>query len=176
MARGSIVTKGGEGTFEGIGVDTRALQSQLKELMKQVSDLKTQKTIHRKVGNEYKKVMKKNIKDAKEVFRIRRGARKGKPYAMDIPIGTLRRSVKVWLINNQNSTFWVGPKVGRRQAVESDGWFANIVEGDDQFVKGNNRNKGVFEESIKKATPAAFKKMQELYKAEIERTVKATKK
>ena len=59
--------------------------------------------------------------------------------------------------------------------MNRDGWFANIVEGDDQFIKGSNRNKDVFFKSITAAAPKAFDKMREQYRKEIAKTVNATR-
>jgi len=159
---------------------TTPLEKQFKEIAKHIKDSKTQRKIHRTAGNVIKKEMIGNIRDARETIRLRRGHTKrsatfGKPYKMDIPVGTLRRSVKVWLINNQQNAYWVGPRVGRRAPVNRDGWFANIVEGDDQFIKGSNRNKDVFFKSITAAAPKAFEKMRQQYRKEIAKTVNATR-
>tara|TARA_R100001509_G_scaffold88513_1_gene50499 strand:- start:554 stop:1069 length:516 start_codon:yes stop_codon:yes gene_type:complete len=159
---------------------TAPLEKQFKEIAKHIKDNKTQRKIHRTAGNVIKKEMIGNIRDARETIRLRRGHTKrsatfGKPYKMDIPVGTLRRSVKVWLISNQQNAYWVGPRVGRRAPVNRDGWFANIVEGGDQFIKGSNRNKDVFFKSITAAAPKAFDKMRQQYRKEIAKTVNATR-
>ena len=115
--------------------------------------------------------MQKNIEDAREVIRIRRG----KQTPLDIPIGTLNRSVRVWLIDKQANTYWVGPRVGRRMPLDSDGWFANIVEGGDQKF-GGGRNKGVFERSIAAQRSAAFTLIKKRYERAIKKAAKAKKK
>tara|TARA_R100001510_G_C7632500_1_gene191137 strand:+ start:58 stop:573 length:516 start_codon:yes stop_codon:yes gene_type:complete len=171
MAKGSLEMKGAGTGFEGIGVDIKPLMKQLENLRKQINDDKVQRRIHREVGKLYKDEMKNNIKDAREVIRIRRG--KQKP--LDIPIGTLNRSVRVWLIDKQANTYWVGPRVGRRMPLDSDGWFANIVEGGDAKF-GEGRNKGVFERSIANKRTAAFNLMRERYKRAIRKAAKAKKK
>ena len=171
MAKGSLEMKGAGTGFEGIGVDIKPLMKQLEHLRKQINDDKVQRRIHREVGKLYKDEMKNNIKDAREVIRIRRG--KQKP--LDIPIGTLNRSVRVWLIDKQANTYWVGPRVGRRMPLNSDGWFANIVEGGDGKF-GEGRNKGVFERSIRNKRNAAFTMMQTKYKKAIAKAAKAKKK
>ena len=171
MAKGSLEMKGAGTGFEGIGVDTKPLMKQLEEMRKQIADKNVQRRIHRQVGKLYKDEMKNNIKDAREVIRVRRG--KQKP--LDIPIGTLNRSVRVWLIDKQANTYWVGPRVGRRMALDSDGWFANIVEGGDQKF-GPGRNKSVFERSIRAKRGEAFKMMQTKYKKAIDKAAKAKKK
>lgn len=165
MAQGSLEQKGGKVGFEGIGADIKPLLKQFEQLRKQVSDQNVQKRIHRAVGKIYKDEMLNNIVDAKQTIRIRRGGTGG----FDIKPGTLRRSVKVWQIDKQHSTYWVGPRVGRRAPKDADGWFANIVEGDDQFIKGNNRNKGVFARSIANKRGEAFEKMRKKYKFQIDK-------
>lgn len=168
MAQGSLEQKGGKVGFEGIGADIKPLLKQFEQLRKQVTDQNVQKRIHRAVGKIYKDEMLNNIVDAKETIRIRRGGKGG----FDIKPGTLRRSVKVWQIDKQHSTFWVGPRVGRRAPKDADAWFANIVEGDDQFIKGNNRNKGVFGRSIANKRGEAFEKMRKKYKFQIDKVAR----
>jgi hypothetical protein len=169
MAQGSLEQKGGKVGFEGIGADIKPLMKQFEQLRKQVSDPKIQKQIHRSIGKIYKDEMINNIVDARETVRIRRGGKGG----FDIEPGTLRRSIKVWLINKQKSTYWVGPRAGKRAPKNGDGWFANIVEGDDQYVKGNNRNKGVFARSIANKRGEALTKMRKKYEFQIRKAAKA---
>jgi len=175
MARGSLEMKGGGTGFEGIGVDIGPLMKQFEELRKQVNDKNVQKRIHRSVGNIYKKEMVANIKDAREVIRIRRGQKEIKK-TDNIEIGTLRRSIRVWQIDKQYATFWVGPRVGKRMKHENDGWFANIVEGGDQKF-GGGRNEGVFERSIRNKQQEAFTQMRKKYEFQIRKAArKAAKK
>ena len=171
MARGSLEMKGAGTGFEGIGVDIKPLMKQLEHMRKQIADKNVQRRIHRAVGKVYKDEMQTNIKDAREVIRIRRG--KQKP--LDIPIGTLNRSVRVWLIDKQANTYWVGPRVGRRMPLDEDGWFANIVEGGDGKF-GEGRNKGVFERSIRNKRTEALNLMRKRYKKAIDKAAKAKKK
>jgi len=148
---------------------TTPLEKQFAELRKQVSDPKKQKSIHRSAGNVIKKEMTSRIQDAREVVRIRRGPDSD---PLDIPIGTLRRSIRVWLIDKQQTSYWVGPRVGRRMPVDRDGWFANIVEGGDQKF-GQGRNKGVFYDSITTAAPRAYELMKRKYQNQINKAAKA---
>ena len=168
MAQGSLEQKGGKLGFEGNGADIKPLMKQFEQLRKQVTDQNVQKRIHRAVGKIYKDEMLNNIVDARETIRIRRGGKGG----FDIKPGTLRRSIKVWLIDKQKSTYWVGPRAGKRAPKDGDGWFANIVEGDDQYVKGNNRNKGVFARSIANKRSEAFEKMRKKYKFQIDKVAR----
>ena len=167
MAQGSLEQKGGKVGFEGIGADIKPLMKQFEQLRKQVSDTNVQTRIHRSVGNLYKKEMVGNIKDAREVIRVRRGG-KGGP---DIKVGTLRRSIKVWKIDKRFSTFWIGPRVGRRAPKDSDAWLANIVEGGDQKF-GGNKQKGVFERSIANTRAAAFEAMKKKYNFQIRKAAR----
>jgi len=169
MAQGSLEQKGGKVGFEGIGADIKPLLKQFEQMRKQVTNPKIQKQIHRAVGKIYKDEMLNNIVDAREIIRIRRGGKGG----FDIKPGTLRRSIKVWLIDKQKSTYWVGPRAGKRAPKDGDGWFANIVEGDDQYVKGNNRNKGVFARSIANKRGEALTKMRKKYEFQIRKAAKA---
>lgn len=147
---------------------TTPLEKQFAQLRKEVRDPKIQKRIHRAAGKVIQDEMLSNIQDAREVVRIRRN--KGK-YKLDIPVGTMRRSIRVWLIDKQNTSYWVGPRVGRRMPVESDAWFANIVEGGDQKF-GQGRNKGVFRESITSAAPRAFELMRKKYEFQIRKVAR----
>ena len=167
MAQGSLEAKGSGVGFEGIGADIKPLLKQFEQLRKQVSDPEVQTRIHRSVGNLYKKEMIGNIQDASEVIRIRRG--KGKP--LDIKPGTMRRSIKVWQIDKRYSTFWVGPRVGRRAPKDSDGWFANIVEGGDQKF-GGNKQKGLFARSIANTRGAALTAMKKKYDFQIRKAAR----
>tara|TARA_R110000796_G_C14508646_1_gene429652 strand:+ start:440 stop:964 length:525 start_codon:yes stop_codon:yes gene_type:complete len=169
---GGLEFKGGGTGFEGIGVDDRALMKQLEALRKQVADKKVQVRIHRRVGRMYQKEMLAHIYEARETIRVRRGRQS----PIDIAPGTLRRSIRVWQIDKKNSTFWAGPRVGRKMPADSDAWFANIVEGDDQFIKGTNRHKDVFKNSIAATTPKALESMRKSYKKAIDKQVKKTRK
>ena len=172
MAQGSLEQKGGKVGFEGIGADIKPLLKQFEQMRKQVTNPKIQKQIHRAVGKIYKDEMLNNIVDARETIRIRRGQKEIKD-SDNIKAGTLRRSIKVWLIDKQKSTYWVGPRVGRKAPKDADAWFANIVEGDDQFIKGNNRNKGVFARSIANKRGEALTKMRKKYEFQIRKAAKA---
>jgi hypothetical protein len=159
---------------------TTPLEKQLKEIAKHIKEDKLQRRIHRVSGNVIKKEMVSNIRDAKETIRVRRGHTKrsktfGTPYSYDVPVGTLRRSIKVWLINKYTNTYWVGPKVGRKQPPRTDGWFANIVEGGDQQFGNSNRNTDVFYNSIVAAAPKALERMKKQYLKEIKRKANATR-
>ena len=160
---------------------TAPLEKQLKEIAKHIKENKLQRRIHRVSGNVIKKEMVSNIRDAKEVIRVRRGHTPrsktyGKPYSYDVPVGTLRRSIKVWLISKNQNAYWVGPKVGRKAPPRLDGWFASIVEGGDQQFGNSNRNKDVFYKSIIAAAPKALERMKKQYAKEIERKANATRK
>lgn len=153
-----------------IHAHTTPLEKQFEELRKQVKNAKVQRRIHRNAGNVIKKEMYGNITDAKEVIRVRR-KKKGGP-DLDIPVGTMRKSIRVWLIDKNANSYWVGPRVGRRMPVDRDGWFANIVEGGDQKF-GQGRNKGVFRKSIMNAAPKAYDKMRKGYERAITKAAKA---
>ncbi len=168
MAQGSLEGKGGGIGFEGIGADIKPLLQQFEAMRKEINQKNVQRRIHRAAGKLFKDEMVRNIQDADEVVRIRRG--KAKP--LDIPIGTLNRSVRVWLIDKQQNGYWVGPRVGKKMPLRSDGWFANIVEGGDQSF-GVGRNKGVFARSIKNKRNAAEQLMIKKYKNAIDKAVKA---
>jgi hypothetical protein len=59
--------------------------------------------------------------------------------------------------------------------LDSDGWFANIVEGGDGKF-GEGRNKGVFERSIRNKRSEAFTMMRTKYQKAINKAAKAKKK
>lgn len=110
MAQGSLEGKGGGIGFEGIGADIKPLLQQFEAMRKEINQKNVQRRIHRAAGKLFKDEMVRNIQDADDVVRIRRG--KAKP--LDIPIGTLNRSVRVWLIDKQQNAYWVGPRVGKK--------------------------------------------------------------
>jgi len=169
---GSLQVRGGTEGFFGIGVDTEALEKQLMHLRKQVKNMNEQRRIHEAAAEIFKKEMKANITSQKpKTLRVRRSPQK--PY--DVPKGTMKRSVAYWLINENKSTYWVGPRVGLKVGRYKDAWFANIVEGDDQYIEGNNRNVDVFRNSIKAKKSLALRLMAYKYKKLIERSAQAKK-
>ena len=169
MGQGSLEGKGGGVGFEGIGADIKPLLKQFESMRKELNQKNVQRRIHRATAKLFKDEMQRNIQDADDVVRIRRGKKSAN---LDIPIGTLNRSVRVWLIDKQQNAYWVGPRVGKRVPTRSDGWFANIVEGGDQKF-GAGRNKGVFARSIKNKRSAAESMMITKYKKAIDKAVKA---
>lgn len=153
---GSLQERGGTTGFFGIGVDTDSLYNQLANLRKQVKSIEQQKEIHEAAAKLFKQEMKSNIVSQKpKVLKVRR--KSSTPW--DVPKGTMKRSVAYWLINESGSSYWVGPRAGLKVGRYKDAWFANIVEGDDQYIEGNNRNVGVFERSIKNKKSLALKLM-----------------
>lgn len=171
MKAGSLVARGGVISFLGIGTDVGPLTKQLLHLRSQLN-IKVQREIHEEVGEIFKQEMKDNITSQKpKVLRVRRGHQK--PY--NVPKGTYKRSIAYWLINDRESSYWVGPRVGRKVGRYKDAWFANIVEGDDQFIPGNNRNKDVMEKSIRNVKGQAFNLLAVRYRQAIERAARAKK-
>jgi len=172
MKPGGLQQRGSTLGFAGIGVDTGDLEKQLQHLRKQVQDIEQQKEIHEAAAKLFKSEMKNNIVSQKpKILKVRR--KDSTPW--DVPKGTMKRSVAYWLINERKSTYWVGPRAGLKVGRYKDAWFANIVEGDDQYIKGNNRNVGVFERSIKNKKALALKLMTFKYNKAIERSVQAKK-
>ena len=169
---GGLTERGGTLSFIGIGVDTGNLEKQLKHLRRELADLKIQREIHEEVGELFKQEMKDNITSQKpKVLRVRRSPQK--PY--NVPKGTYKRSIAYWLVDERKSTYWVGPRVGRKVGRYKDAWFANIVEGDDQFIPGNNRNVGVMEKSIRNQKGRALNLMARKYREAIARAARAKK-
>lgn len=167
---GSPIMRGGTASFFGIGADIEPLERQLKHLRSQLNDIQKQREIHEEVGEIFKMEMKDSITSQKpKRLRVRRG--KQKPY--DVPKGTYKRSIAYWLIDENKSSYWVGPRIGRKVGRYKDAWFANIVEGDDQYIEGNNRNVGVMEKSIKAVNSRARRLMALRYKQAIERAAQA---
>lgn len=162
---GTLTQRGGKETFLGIGVDTGELEKQLFKLRRVMRDIKVQREIHASAAHLFKQEMKNNIKDhlGPKYIKVRRKPQKG----WNVERGTMRRSVDYWLINERDSSYWVGPRVGLKVSKRYDAWYANIVEGDDQYIKGNNRNKDVFARSIKNKMPMAQKLMILKYKKRI---------
>lgn len=162
--RGTLRMIGDTRGFVGIGTNVQSVMKSMRKMVQELEDAKAIQKVHRGAGNIVRKEMRKNIKDADQVIKIRRSglrpmsknSKRGP--AIDIPPGTLKRSVHVWRIPRTND-FWVGPRAGFMQgkaiAVNKDGWFANIVEGDDQMFGSGTPNANVFERSERLSQPAA---------------------
>jgi hypothetical protein len=61
---------------------------------------------------------------------------------------------------------------GKAIAVNKDGWFANIVEGDDQMFGSGTPNAGVFERSERLSQPAAERYLIEGWSGLIDKAAK----
>jgi hypothetical protein len=167
--------------FVGIGTNVQSVMKSMRKFVLELEDDKAVQKIHRGAGNIVRKEMRNNIKDADQVIKIRRSGKRpmtrnsktGPP--IDIPPGTLKRSVHVWRIPRTND-FWVGPRAGFMQgkaiAVNKDGWFANIVEGDDQMFGSGTPNAGVFERSERLSQPAAERYLIEGWSELIDKAAK----
>ena len=181
MGKGTVTMYGRTGGFFGIGDNSKQLERTFRKLAKQLNDPKTQRKIHAEVGRHVRDVMRNEIKDANEMIRVRRSgkkpmspkSKKGPP--IDIPIGTLKRSVWTWRIPKTND-YWAGPRVTwmqkKRLPVDRDGWFANIVEGDDQMFGNGTQNAGVFERSARIAAPGGERLMLKRYTEAIDKVAR----
>jgi hypothetical protein len=168
--------------FVGIGTNVQSVMKSMRKMIQELDDAKAIQKIHRGAGNIVRKEMRSNIKDADQVIKVRRSGKRPmskkskRGPSIDIPIGTLKRSVHVWRIPRTND-FWVGPRAGFMQgkaiAVNKDGWFANIVEGDDQMFRLNGTpNAGVFERSERLSQPAAERYLIEGWSELIDKAAK----
>ena len=184
MGRGTVTKINRTGGFVGIGENSKEVAKALHKVMKRIEDPKFQRKVHANTARTVRDVMRGNIKDADETFRIRRsGKRPMSPKSkrgprMDIPPGTLKRSVWAWRIPKTND-YWAGPRVswmlGKTLPVDRDGWFANIVEGDDQMFGPGTPNAGVFERSARQAAPMATRFMLDEYSKRIDQAAKETR-
>ena len=169
--------------FVGIGTNVQSVMKSMRKFVLGLEDDKAVQKIHRGAGNIVRKEMRNNIKDADQVIKVRRSGKRpmtrnsktGPP--IDIPPGTLKRSVHVWRIPRTND-FWVGPRAGFMQGkvipVHKDGWFANIVEGDDQMFGDGTPNAYVFERSARLAAPVAERYLNENWKKMIDAAARKT--
>ena len=169
--------------FVGIGTNASSVLKQMRKMVKELEDPKQLRKIHRGAGNIVRQTMRTNIKDADETIRIRRSGKRPmsksskRGPSIDIPVGTLTRSIHVWRIPRTND-FWVGPRAGFMQGkvipVHKDGWFANIVEGDDQMFGDGTPNAYVFERSARLAAPVAERYLIENWKKMIDAAARKT--
>lgn len=136
-----------------ITVDIRALVQEFER----VGNYKTLKkdrvkNVHKKVAESGARAMRKVITDYPRTIKVRRSGRfGGKPGAdIDVAPGTLKRSIAA--IDPGNGTnYWMGPRSSAVSGVtplsKSDGWFAHIVDGGDQFF-GPGKNKNFFSRGL----------------------------
>ena len=106
------------------------------------------KNVHKKVAESGARAMRKTVTDYPRTIKVRRSGRFGGKPGEDIDVspGTLRRSIAA--IDPGNGTnYWMGPRSSAVSGVtplsKTDGWFAHIVDGGDQFF-GPGRNKNFF--------------------------------
>lgn len=154
----------------------RALERKLEKMSKAYKmDNSNLRQINETAGGMFSRAMKRNVTDAKQTIYVSRG--EGKK-SMKIKPGTLRRSMATWLIDDQGNAYWAGPQSGRKVGRTKDAWFAYIVESDQQFVDGNNRNAGVIEKTIsarKRAVEMWRERQLRAYQSKITAQMKRTK-
>lgn len=154
--------------FVGIGAgDMDRITAQLVALAKQLGPKNEAILQANAVAARYfARGMRRAVKDSHPKYvRVRSANRK----PLNVKRGTLRRSVMAWRVDERYNTFWAGPRVGRKVPPTRDGWFANIVEGDDQFIEGTNRNKDVFTDTIRQLQPTTQRWLVKKYQREVER-------
>lgn len=105
--------------------------------------------INETAGRMFERAMKRKIQSANKDIKITRGIG-NKPTI--IKRGTYKRSIGTWLVNEDGNAYFAGPRTGRKVGKNSDAWFAYIVESDQQYIDGNNRNVEVIEKTIKSRT------------------------
>lgn len=170
-------TKGSSANDSTMTANTKAIEKKFAKLLKAVGSEEKQLKIHRKVARVAKKALRGEITDYHRTAYVRRtgrdGGKKGPP--IDIPKGTLKRSVKSWRIKgykadgNKETSYWVGPKAGGR--VNQDGWFAGIVESGLQYF-GEGPNKGAFKRGKAKANSKAVRLLENEYIAVIKKAAR----
>lgn len=116
----------------------------------------------RSSANMYVKAARSNIKDYGTTIRVRR--KSGPDY--DIPPGTLRRSVGIWVPKGAKTQVAAGPRastLGKRLAINRDGWFAHFVEAGTFPAafggKQTTANTGVFNRTKRNTGPAIRRTM-----------------
>lgn len=176
--RGSNSTpKGSSANDATMTANTKAIEKKFAKLLKAVGSEEKQLKIHRKVARVAKKALRGEIESYHRTAYVRRtgrdGGKTGPP--IDIPKGTLKRSVKSWRIKGykadggKETSYWVGPKAGGR--VNQDGWFAGIVESGLQYF-GPGPNKDAFKRGKVKANSKAVRLLENEYKAVIKKAAR----
>jgi hypothetical protein len=168
MAQGSLEAKGSGVGFEGIGADIKPL---LKAIRAAAQTGKRSEGANTDSSKRWQPIQKGNDREHTGRSRGNPNTQGQRARRLDIKTGTLRRSIKVWQIDKRFSTFWVGPRVGRRAPKDADGWFANIVEGGDQKF-GGNKQKGLFARSIANTRGAALTAMKKKYDFQIRKAAR----
>lgn len=154
----------------------RALERKLEKMAKAYKmDNSRLRQINETAAGIFSRAMKRNVTDASKTIYVSRGDGKK---SMKIKPGTLRRSMAAWLIDDSGNAYWAGPQTGRKVGRTRDAWFAYIVESDQQFVDGNNRNAGKIEKTIsarKRAVEMWRERQLRAYQNEITAQMKRTK-
>ena len=107
--------------------------------------------INRKISKTYWMKARRNIRDAKEVFKVWKN---GNIYREVTP-GTLRRSMGAWRSGRRNNVILAGPRAfSKAPNINADGWYGTIVEAGHVGTSAskNTRNKGVFQKTLKETT------------------------
>lgn len=160
-----------------VTADTKEVEKKFAALLKAVKNEQQQLKVHRKVARVAKRVIRNEITDYHRTAYVRRNGRFGGKTGpdIDIPKGTLKRSVKSWRIKGykadggKETSYWVGPKAGGR--VNQDGWYAGIVESGLQWL-GPGPNKGVFKRSKAKVHQKAVRMLENEYKRVIKKAAR----
>lgn len=107
--------------------------------------------INRRVSKTYWMTARRNIRDAKEVFKVY----KNKSVYREVTPGTLRRSMGAWQSGRRTNVILAGPRAFTKASnINADGWYGGMVESGQVGTSAskNTRNKGVFKRTLKSTT------------------------
>lgn len=116
--------------------------------------------LHKRFAHNISRQLKRRITDAREDITVW-----GRDKPLIVEQGTLRRSIGFWQPKGSrvDHLYLVGARTGKKVPASRDAWFQLIVEQDEQWVEGNNRNAGVMEKYYTEEMPEMRKKMLNEY-------------
>lgn len=117
--------------------------------------------LHKRYAHNIARKLKRRVTDAKDDIVVW-----GRNPELVVERGTLKRSVGFWKPKGSqvDHLYFVGPRTGKKVAPKRDAWFQLIVEQDEQYVDGNNRNKYIFEKFYNSEMPGLRKALLDEYK------------
>ena len=128
------------------------------------------KAIHKRHAMNLSRQLKRRIKSySKDI--VVQGKKRSKTV---VEKGTYKRSIGFWQPKNTrvDHVYMIGARTGTKVQSRRDAWFQLIVEQDKQFIKGNNRHKGLITAFLTEAVPKMERKILQDYKKHLKNIIK----